>query len=60
MPWGLDDNVTILLLEAVSSVIVIAVYFGARFQARFLAFPLSPAILDDALSSTLFPGLSVK
>lgn len=33
MLWGLDDNVTILLLEAVSSVIVTAVYFGARFHA---------------------------
>lgn len=48
VPTGVEDNATILLLEAVSSVIVKAVYSGAGFQAQFLAFPLSPVILGDA------------
>lgn len=44
----------ILLLEAVSSVTVMAVYSGAGFQAQFLAFLLSPVILGDDPSSALF------
>lgn len=56
MPKGVEDNATILLLEAVSSVIVKVVYSGAGFQAQFLAFPLSPVILGNAphlLSSSI-------